>query len=183
MMNKPLPVQLDASCAECLIFTEKEGLLSTVAHDLEIEVTDFEISWDAEAITARFSPRSLRVVNAMKNKRKAPGALGDSDKTKIEKHIIDDVLQAKKHRKIEFRSSSVVAEGKGFRIEGELTLHGVTRPIKLKLSRRGERWSTQVSIDQTDYDIKPFSAMLGALKVKPKLRVKLSLAAEDLPLE
>ena len=182
-MNKLLPVQLDASCAECLIFTEKEGLLSTVAHDLEIEVTDFEISWDAEAITARFSPRSLRVVNAMKNKRKAPGALSDSDKTKIEKHIIDDVLQAKKYRKIEFRSSNVVAEGKGFRIEGELTLHGDTRPIKLKLSRRGERWSTQVSIDQTDYGIKPFSAMLGALKVKPKLRVKLSLAAEDLPLE
>ena len=182
-MSKPLPVQLDASCAQCLIFTEKEGLLSSVAHDLKIEVGDFEISWDAETITARFSPRSLRVVNAMKGKRENPEALGDSDKAKIEKHIIDDVLQAKKHRKIEFRSSEVAEEGKGFRIAGEFTLHGVTRPIKLKLSRRGARWSTQVSIDQRDYDIKPFSAMLGTLKVKPKLRVTLSLAADDLPLE
>ena len=83
MMNKPLPVQLDSARAECLMFPEKEGLLSSVAHDLKLEVSDFKIAWDAETITARFSPRSLRVVNAMKDKRENPEALDDSDKAKI----------------------------------------------------------------------------------------------------
>jgi len=181
MTTMPPPFELDASRAKCLVFTKKEGLLSPVAHDLAIEVTDFGISWDGEAIEARFSPRSLRVLNAMKGNREDPAALSDADKLKIDKSIVDDVLHVKKHRKIAFRSTKVMSAGKGFQIEGELSLHGVTRPIKARLSRRGARWSTEVAIDQPDFGIKPFSAMLGTLKVKPTVRVKLSVAASDLP--
>jgi hypothetical protein len=38
-----------------------------------------------------------------------------------------------------FESSEVVSEGKGYRIRGELTLHGVTRPISAKVNRPLER--------------------------------------------
>ena len=62
--------------------------------------------------------------------------------TYVEKSIVADVLHARKHRGIEFASSSVAAEGEGYRIEGELTLHGVTRPIRAKVKLSGGRWST-----------------------------------------
>jgi len=68
-----------------------------------------------------------------------------------------------------------VSEGKGYRIKGELTLHGVTCPISAKVNPSRGRWSTQVSINQPDYGIEPFRAMLGTLKVKPRVRVCLSV--------
>lgn len=172
---KPGRIEVDASSAECLVFTEKEGLLSSVAHDLKIRVTEFSLAWDGTTLTARFDPRSLRVVDAIVNGREDPSALSDRDKKKIEKSIIADVLHARKHRRIEFVSRDVVPEGKGYRIDGELTLHGVTRPIRAKANLRGGRWTTQVFIDQPDYGIEPFRAMLGTLKVKPRVRVRVSV--------
>jgi hypothetical protein len=174
-------IRMDASSAECLVLTEKEGLLSAVAHDLKIRVTRFELAWDGATLTASFDPRSLRVVNALKSGREDAEALGDADKAKIEQSLVADVLDAKRYPKIEFRSSEVVAEGKGYRIKGDLTLHGVTRGISPKVSLRGDRWGAQISINQPDYGIKPFSAMLGTLKVKPKLRVRVSVPAAEIP--
>jgi polyisoprenoid-binding protein YceI len=182
MSRKTRTVEVDASSAECLVFTQKEGLLSKVAHDLKIRVTEFSLAWDGTTLTARFDPCSLRVVNAMVKGRENPTALSDSDKKKIEKSIVADVLHARKHRSIGFKSSEVVSEGKGYRIKGELTLHGVTRPISAKVNPRGDRWSTQLSINQPDYGIEPFSAMLGTLKVKPKVRIHLSVSDGTLPL-
>ncbi len=164
------------------MFTEKEGLLSEVAHDLKIRVTKFSLAWDGTTLTARFDPRSLRVVDAMLKGRENPGVLSDSDKKKIEKSIVTDVLHARKHPSIEFESSEVVSEGKGYRIKGELTLHGVTCPISAKVNPSRGRWSTLVSINQPDYGIEPFRAMLGTLKVKPKVRVRLSVPDGGLPL-
>ncbi|NBS71148.1 hypothetical protein EBT31_19910, partial [bacterium] len=61
--------------AECLVFTYKEGLLSAVAHDLKIKVTDFEIVIDeaSDSISGTFNATSLRVINAMSNGADTPG--------------------------------------------------------------------------------------------------------------
>jgi hypothetical protein len=165
-----------------LVFTEKEGLLSKVAHDLKIRVMDFGLAWDGSTLSARFEPRSLRVVAAMVKGREDPTALSDGDKRKIEKSIVADVLHARKHRSIEFESSEIATEGKGYRIRGMLRLNGVTRAIDAKVTPVGGRWSTRIAIDQTDFGIEPFSAMLGTLKVKPRVRVRLSVPDGAFPL-
>jgi len=41
---------LDASTAECLVFTEKEGLLSGVAHDLKLRVERFRLRIDDDSV-------------------------------------------------------------------------------------------------------------------------------------
>ena len=61
------------------------------------------------------------------------------------------------------------------RIIGDLTLHGVTNEISLEAHREGQRWHAKVILDQRDYGIKPFSAMLGALKIKPNVEVNISI--------
>jgi hypothetical protein len=174
---------LDASTAECLVFTHKEGLLSAVAHDLEIRVGSFDLEVDDAtlAVRARFDAASLRVVGAMHGGALAPNVLGDADKQKIEQHMGEDVLHVREHPAIVFASSSVTREGDGFRIDGELTLHGATRPLCFVARPEGDRLVAEVSIHQPAYGIKPFTAMLGALKVKPDVTVRCSVPRASVP--
>jgi len=159
----------DSSSAECRVFTYKEGLLSAVAHDLEIDVTEFEVqlSEDGTEVTATFDPRSLRVLHAVVDGRRSPGTLSDKDKKKIESNIVDKVLHAKKHRTIRFTSTDVHER----EIAGELELHGRKRSVRL--TRDGDTAITR--LHQPDFGIAPYSAMLGALKIKPDIEVRLTI--------
>ena len=74
----------DADSAEVRIFTYKEGLLSAVAHDLQLEATRFEIQVaDDRSIVATFEPGSIRVLDAMIDGRLSPGTLSAKDKALI----------------------------------------------------------------------------------------------------
>lgn len=159
----------DQSSAECRVFTYKDGLLSAVAHDLEIDVTKFEVelSEDGTEVTATFDPRSLRVLDAVVDGRRSPGTLSDRDKRKIESNIVDDVLHAKKHPQIRFTSSDVHER----EIAGQLELHGATRSVRL--TRDVDTAMTR--LHQPDFGIKPYTAMLGALKIKPDVEVRLTI--------
>ncbi|MCZ7685148.1 MAG: hypothetical protein M5U28_42815 [Sandaracinaceae bacterium] len=66
--------RFDARTADCRVFTYKEGLLSAVAHDLELSVRSFdiELSEDRSRITARFDARSIEVVEPIVEGRRAP---------------------------------------------------------------------------------------------------------------
>jgi len=60
-------------------------------------------------------------------------------------------------------------------VTGDLTLHGVTNPISLDAHDDGKRWNAKVVLDQRKFGIKPFSAMFGALKIKPDVEVNISM--------
>lgn len=173
--------RFDATSAECHVFTFKEGVLSAVAHDLRIRVERFTIDVDEEAgpIEARFHADSLRVDCAMKDGREAPDTLRDGQKRDIEANIVDAVLHPRKHPEIVFRSTKVEGKIEGKvderRIEGTLSLHGVTRPIHAVARRQAGRWITEVELHQPDFGIKPYSAMLGALKIRATVRVRVSV--------
>lgn len=170
---------LDATSAECLVLTFKEGLLSAVAHDLQIRVGTFTIDVDdtTHAITARFDPASLKVIGAVQDGAVREGALSDADKQKIEHTIADEVLAVRAFPDIRFTSTQVQPEGEGFRVWGELTLHGRTKAIVFPVHRRADRYVAEVTIHQPDFGIKPYSALLGALKIKPDVTVRCSAPA------
>jgi energy-converting hydrogenase A subunit M len=167
----------DAATAECTVLTYKEGLLSAVAHDLEIAVTRFDVDVEdgGKALSARFDASSLRVLHAMADGKPREGALSDADKRKIENSIVADVLDAGKHPEIRFVAADVTPEGEGFRVRGELTLHGRTRAIAFVARRLGDRLVAEVQLHQPDFGIRPYSAMLGTLKVKPDVTVRCTL--------
>lgn len=171
--------RFDATSAECLVLTFKEGLLSAVAHDLQIRVTRFviEIDDDSRAITARFEASSLKVLGAVHDGVLREGTLSDGDKRKIEQSIAEDVLAVRSHPEIRFTSSEVTPHGEGFRVRGELALHGRARAIVFAVQKRGDRLVAEVPIHQPDFGIKPFSAMLGTLKIKPEVTVRCSVPA------
>lgn len=167
--------KFDASTASCHVFSFKEGALSALAHDLELRVRKFTIEVAADlAVTATFDATSLEVMHAVRDGQPRD-ALSDGDKRKIEKNLAEDVLDSRRYPEIRFRSTSVAPAGDGYAIAGELVLHGKTRTIEAT-SRKTERGQlVEITLHQPDYGIKPFSAMLGTLKIKPDVRVRVTL--------
>jgi hypothetical protein len=166
----------DATTAECLVFTYKDGLLSAIAHDLKIKVSQFQIQInEANQIEAKFLTNSLRVVNPMQAGAENPSMLNASDKRKIEQTIIDEVLHSARFSEIKFVSTSVKATGDTYQIEGQLTLHGQTKSISFTTKREANRHSAELKISQPDFGMKPYSAMLGTLKIKPEVTIKVSV--------
>ncbi len=172
--------KFDADSATCLVFTYKEGVLSPVAHDLILTVTKFSIDLDLSGghVSARFDPMSLRVVDAAKNGEPVPGKLADKDKAEIEANIRKDVLHPDRFPDIYYLANELAPEGDGFRAAGKLHLHGHQQAMNLVSRKVGDVQRVETKIHQPDFGIKPFKAMLGALKVKPALTVRV-----DVPLE
>jgi polyisoprenoid-binding protein YceI len=164
--------------AEALVFTFKDGLLSKVAHDLKVSVTRFSVDFDPSSskIDAEFDPSSLRVITAVHDGAEDPKALSDSDKEKIAAQIQKDVLETDRHSTVRFTSTQVALRPDGgYSIKGDLTLHGTTRPVSTETRLEGGRQVAEVELNQPDYGVVPYKAMMGTLKVKPVVRVRISV--------
>ncbi len=159
----------DASTAEILVFTFKEGLLSAVAHDLKLRVSTGTVEVEGTQVRADFDAGSLRLVAPMKDGAENPTAIPRLVYGEVEKNTAKDVLDAKRYPAITFTSSQITDT----EVVGQLTLHGQTREVRGRRSGR----TAEFSLDQRDFGIKPFSAMLGTLKVKPVITVKVTLPA------
>jgi polyisoprenoid-binding protein YceI len=171
-----------AADAECVVYTFKEGLLSKMAHDLKIAVRSFlvEVSDDRSSVTATFDTSSLEVVCARRDGHDDASMLSASDKKKIQATIAGEVLGARHGKNASFRSSAIAVHGDVHRIDGTLTLAGVTRSMSFESKSSSERpgrpgRTAEVRIHQPDFGIAPYSAMLGALKIKPDVVVRVWL--------
>ena len=167
--------RVDASSAECLVFTFKEGLLASVAHDLKLRVTRFTVDVTDGGVSAEFAADSLRVMHAMRDGREDAAALSDADRRKIERNIVEEVLAAGRYPTIRFSSTRVVKNPVGFEVSGELALHGQRRPLRVDVKAVGSRFVAEVVLHQPDFGIKPYTAMLGALRIRPDVRIELSV--------
>lgn len=166
-----------------VVYTFKEGFLSAVAHDLLIEVTDFLVNLNIPAtgsanVEAEIKANSLKVLCAMKDEQRQPDTLKEKDKTDIEEAILKDVLHPQKYPTINFRSTSITQEKEDcYRVKGELTLHGTTRPIEFHgYTTTGKDVKGRFTISQKDYGIKPYKALLGTLKVKNEVDIAFDLS-------
>ncbi|HZZ83207.1 MAG TPA: YceI family protein [Anaeromyxobacteraceae bacterium] len=165
--------------ASCEILTFKEGLLSSVAHDLLLRITRFEltVAETPPSVRAWFESASLEVVAAMRGGRPAPGVLREPDLKEIQRTALSEVLQASRYPRVTFASTSVKARADGYEVQGELTLCGTARAISFVVRRSGAGLAAEVPLRQPDFGIRPYTAMLGALKVKPEVVIRLSVPA------
>jgi polyisoprenoid-binding protein YceI len=168
--------------ASCEVLTFRAGLLSPVAHDLVLRVTVFEISVvpESRAVGARFDPASLRVVTAMRDGRPLPRALSDSNKREIESTIESTVLRTHLFPEIHFASKAAVPREYGYDACGMLTLAGATRELAFAVRREAGRLAAECWLHQPDFGIRPYTAMLGALRVKADVLVRVSIPAQSL---
>jgi polyisoprenoid-binding protein YceI len=173
-----------ADASSLTVWTYKEGLLSKVAHDLCIRATEWRAHATLEA--ARVSVevvvpvRGLRVQGQVKDGQVTP--LRDKDHREIEGNLSGrDVLDAARFPEVRYTGGLALPAGDGrARVEGQLTLHGSTQPLALDVEVRelADRWvvTGEVRLRQTTFGVKPYSAMLGTLRVQDELRVSWEVA-------
>lgn len=169
----------DATTAQCLVYSFKEGLLSKIAHDLKHRVTRFTIKVDAQnnEIEAEIDARSLRVECVMKDGQENESELTGDDKAEIEDQIVMDVLHADVHPMIRFRSTAVVRHPEGLEIQGTMRMNDRTQPVTTLARRVEDYYVAELTINQPSFGIKPYTAMLGALKIKPDVVVRVLVPA------
>jgi len=148
--------------------TGRSGAAAKAGHDLIIDVTSWEATLevgDASSLELSADPTSLHV-------REGKGglqALGDDDKADIRKTIDKDVL---KKKDLKFTSSSVESAGDGLKVSGDLEMGGKSKPVSFDLSESGGTLSGSAEVKQSDWGIKPYSALFGALKVNDEVTVE-----------
>ncbi|MFD1049483.1 YceI family protein, partial [Kibdelosporangium lantanae] len=133
-------------------------------HDLVIEVSRWSGEVSETAVTVTAEAGSLRVVEGR------GGAIPLSERDKREIAVTArKILQADRSPEITFTSTEVT----GDLVEGTLTILGRERPFRLQVVQPGEnRYRGTGTVTQSEYGIKPYTAMLGALKLADAVAVE-----------
>jgi hypothetical protein len=171
-------MKLDAGSARCTVLVYREGALAAVGHDLKLEVLDFSIEVDPgiHSVVASLAAASFRVASGMADGKERLGSLSGGDKRTIEEHIVRDVLEAKRFPDIRFATTRIAPTSRGYDVEGTLALHGVSRTVAFVAARTAQgRLLARIRLDQRDFGIRPFSALLGTLRVKAHVDVEIEV--------
>jgi hypothetical protein len=145
--------------ATLTVKTYREGVAAKVGHDLIIVVTRWSAKiGDDGAIELSADPRSLEIREGLRGAK----PLSDRDRREILKNIDQKVLGSSP---IEFRGSA-----EGDRVTGELTMAGATRPLTAERTPDGGR----ATLVQSQWGIKPYRGLMGALKVRDDVEVIVS---------
>jgi polyisoprenoid-binding protein YceI len=162
------------------------GFLSAFGHSPTIAIRDMqgEVRFDPGAIehsSLHFGVRSdsLSVIDNV----------NDKDRQEIEREMRDGVLEVAKYPQITYDAPCVSVENSTddqneIVLLGQMTLHGVTRPQRLpaKVAVTGDllRAFGEFTLRQSDYNIKPVSAVGGGLKVKDEVKLTFDIVARRL---
>jgi polyisoprenoid-binding protein YceI len=159
------------------------GLLSAFGHNPTIAIPDFEGTVLLNPDVVERS--SLRIVL-----RSASLTVSDdiskADREEINRRMQDEVLEADSFPEIVYECSRLSASKTGegqywLALNGELTLHGVThtQPVPARVSVNGDalRATGEFSVRQSDYQIRPVTAVGGTVRLKDELKLSFDISA------
>ncbi|MCA9698089.1 MAG: YceI family protein [Myxococcales bacterium] len=158
------------------LFTFKAGLLSRVAHDLQLHAEITELTVSDGALRARIDPRSIVVDGTMRDGRLDRRQLDAGDRAKIVDTIRRESLMVDRHPTIGF-------EGRvepDLQIRGSLELVGVRRPLQFTARRVQDRVQARIVLRPSDFGIAPYKALAGAIRLQDRVEVELDLDAAAL---
>lgn len=165
-----------------LVRTYRTGLGSRAGHDLVIEVS----AWRGRLTIAPGETQASGELTAdvdsftVVEGRGGVKPLTDSDRADIRSTIRQKILDAARHPTIEFRSDSVSGPADDATVRGQLTIRGTTRPISLTAALQdgegGTRLRARAEVTQSDWGVKPYSAFLGALKLRDSVEIEVDAA-------
>lgn len=159
--------------------TSRDGFGARAGHDLVIEVT----RWSGElTVSDEQTPAGLEVRADLHSLTVREGTGGVKPLTDRDRREIAvtarKVLGADRHPEATFTASGIKPDGSnGWLIDGTLTLGGSTRPVQLRASETEPgRYRAVGSVTQSEFGIKPYTAFLGALKVRDEVGVEARVA-------
>jgi polyisoprenoid-binding protein YceI len=124
--------RLGPESGQLLVHTTRTGLGAKAGHDLTIEVT----RWHTRATVDPADPASSSVTveidaDSLEVREGTGGVkpLTDADRAEIKK-TLGEILNTAQHPTITFRSRRIDESAESFTCDGELTIMGVTRPVR-----------------------------------------------------
>jgi polyisoprenoid-binding protein YceI len=159
------------------------GMLSAFGHSPTIQVRDLkgEILFSPQAVEQASLHLAVRADSLA-----VADNISDKDRRDMESQMRESVLETSKYPEIVYDSQGATVTKKAdgntdVVLLGQLTLHGATRPQKIhtRITVTGDllRAFGEFSLRQSDYNIKPVSAVGGGLKVKDEVTFSFDIAA------
>ncbi len=184
--RQPIDLTIDARESRVAIDVGKAGVFGFAGHahqvmapDVRGHVTVDASDWQHSTVSLEFESAALRVSGAGEPPADVP---------EVQRVMVGErVLNVQRFPTVTFRSTRVAATPTGanaadMQIEGDLTLHGVTRPITVRattaldpsgvLTTRGA-----FTLKQTDFNIEPVTAAGGSVRVRDDVDVQFLLKA------
>jgi polyisoprenoid-binding protein YceI len=160
---------LDGSDGELLIRTGVAGGAAQLGHRLTIAMRRWRATthWDAD------DPASAALtvdVDSLDVVRGEGGLtpLSGPEKVLVRRNALRS-LDARRYPRITFVAETVEKVDDGYRLTGTLTIHGKgrTQIVDVRTDDLGDSWdiSSQSTIRQSDFGVRPYSQLLGSLKV------------------
>ena len=176
LASSPLMAQaraIDTQRSTITIHVGKSGLLSAAAHDHTINAP---IS--SGILQESPAPRIEFGVETASMTVKPDPKVDTKTQATIQMDMEEMTLDAKKFPEITFRSTRIEKIGNGqWKVDGDLSLHGVTRSVSLNVKQSGDSWVTRTVLKQTDFGIKPISIAGGMAKVKDEIQIDFQIFA------
>jgi len=175
---------INARASRLTVRVFAKGVLSALGHNPTVAVRDFSgEAWvDAEKVEAAILRMTIAAASLG-----VTDDISDKDRREIEGQMFEDVLEVTDYPEIVYACSRVSANKTGegqysVELNGELTLHGVTRnqAVTARVMLQGTTLTAfgDFPLNQTDYGIRLVSALGGALKVKDEVKCSFNIVAQ-----
>jgi hypothetical protein len=156
------------------VFTFKEGLLSAVAHDLQIRLESFDVTLEGEVVNANFQLKSLTLEGPVENGVVKPDQYDAGKRADVHKAINQDILHTDQHPTARF-TGRAVPRGEGYDVSGELELLGKKVPLAFPVTKQGGEYRGEFEIKPSAWGVPQYKAMLGAIRLKDQVRIAFAL--------
>jgi polyisoprenoid-binding protein YceI len=169
--------RLDSSQSKFIAHGLRGGLLWFKGHEHLVAAREF--SGVAEITPDVITPASLQLTVKADSMGETSDVFTEPQKQIINKELREIVFEPEKYPEIVFKSTEVTGKPLGngqydLKIRGDLTLHGVTRPIvipaKVTVAGSNLRATGEFSIDRSDFRVKATSAFHGMVRVRNKVK-------------
>ena len=164
------PVGIDTQKSTMTVRVYKAGFLSAFGHDHQIAapVSGGTVDVSARQVEVHAQAGTLRVQDA---------DVSDKDRAEIQKTMLGpQVLDSERYAEIVFRSESAGAAGAGgWKVRGNLQLHGQSRPVEVEVREMGGHYVGSARFKQSDFGIKPVKAAGGTVQVKDELKIEFDI--------
>ena len=166
---------LDPSNGELLVRTGVAGFGARMGHRLTIAMRQWQatVKWsDGEPVAAQLTVD----VNSLEVLRGEGGLtpLSGPEKILVRSNALRQ-LAAERHPEIRFDADTIDKSRDGYRLTGTLQIRGKTRAqvIALRTDDLGDAWrlSTEAVVRQSEFGVKPYSLLMGSLKVADDVTV------------
>ncbi len=166
--GQPRPVDTTKSVMTVHVF--KTGILSAFGHDHEVSapIERGTVDVAGRRVELHADAGALRVLD--------PG-VSEKDREEIQATMLGaDVLDARNHKEIAFRSTGAVESGAGvWKVTGDLTLHGETRPVSANVAEKQGHFTGACRFKITDFGIKPIRVAGGTIRVKDEVQIEFDI--------